>query len=77
MDGRALKFLNVIDEYSSLCLAIRVCRRCRAAEVIDMIEELCKPYPAPIHVRMDNGLHPARFTLGESIRGIVQQPVQG
>ncbi len=24
MDGRTLKFLNVIDEYSRLCLAIRV-----------------------------------------------------
>ena len=27
MDGRTLKFLNVIDEYSRLCLAIRVGRR--------------------------------------------------
>ena len=28
-DGRRLKFLNVIDEHSRLCLAIRVGRRCR------------------------------------------------
>jgi len=55
MDGRTLKFLNVIDEYSRLCLAIRVGRRCRAAEVIDTIEELLKLYPPPTHVRMDNG----------------------
>ena len=48
MDGRTLKFLNVIDEYSRLCLAIRVGRRCRAAEVIDMIEELLKLYPLPL-----------------------------
>ena len=34
MDGRTLKFLNMIDEFSRLFLAIRVCRRCRAAEVI-------------------------------------------
>ena len=27
-DGRRLKFLNVIDEHSRLCLAIRVGRRC-------------------------------------------------
>ena len=27
MDGRTLKFLNVINEYSRLCLAIRVGRR--------------------------------------------------
>jgi putative transposase len=55
MDGRTLKFLNVIDEYSRLCLAIRIGRRCRAAEVIDTIEELLKLYPPPTHVRMDNG----------------------
>ena len=55
MDGRTLKFLNVIDEYSRLCLAIRVGRRCRAAEVIDTIEELLKLYPPPTHLRMDNG----------------------
>ena len=29
MDGRTLKFLNVIDEYSRLALAIRVGRRCK------------------------------------------------
>ena len=28
MDGMTLKFLNVIDEYSRLCQAIRVGRRC-------------------------------------------------
>jgi hypothetical protein len=31
-DGRRLKFLNVIDEHSRLCLAIRVGRRCKAKE---------------------------------------------
>ena len=97
MDGRTLKFLNVIDEYSRLCLAIRVGRRCRAAEVIDTNEELLKLYPPPTHLRMEKwrgihrqrlagveyrerlqyGLHPTRFTMGEPIRGIVQQPVQG
>ena len=30
MDGRRLKFLNVVDEYSRVCLAIRVGRRCKA-----------------------------------------------
>ena len=40
MDGRTLKFLIVIDEYSRLCLAIPVGRRFRSAEVIDTIEEL-------------------------------------
>ena len=30
MDGRMLKFLNVIDEFSRVCLAIRVGRRCKS-----------------------------------------------
>jgi len=56
MDGRNLKFLNVIDKYSRLCLTIQVGRRCIAAEVIDTIEELLKLYPPPTHLRMDNVL---------------------
>ncbi len=55
MDGRTLKFLNVIDEYSRLALAIRVSRCCRAADVIDAIEERLKVYPPPTHLPMDNG----------------------
>jgi len=55
MDGRRLKFLNIVDEYSRMCLAIRVGRRCKAMDVIDTIEKLLKQYPAPTHLRMDNG----------------------
>jgi putative transposase len=55
MDGWTLKFLNVVDEYNRVCLATRVCRRCQAVDVIDTIEELLKLYPAPSHLRMDNG----------------------
>ena len=55
MDGRTLKFLNVVGEFSRVCLAIRVGRRCRAFEVIETIEELIKLYPAPTHMRMGNG----------------------
>jgi transposase InsO family protein len=55
MDGRRLKLLNIVDEYSRMCLAIRVGRRCKAVDVIDSIEELLNQYPAPTHLRMDNG----------------------
>ncbi len=56
MDGRRLKFLNILDEYSRVCLGIRVGRRCKAVDVITAIEELLGQYPAPTHLRMDNGL---------------------
>jgi putative transposase len=55
MDGRTLKLLNVINEFSRFYLAIRVGRRCHAVDVIDTIEELLKLYPPPTHLRMDNG----------------------
>ena len=37
-DGRRLKFLNVIDEHSRLCLAIRIGRRCKAKDVVTVLE---------------------------------------
>ena len=54
-DGRRLKFLNVIDEHSRLCLAIRVGRRCKSKEVVAVLEELTSLYPAPALNRSDNG----------------------
>ncbi len=54
-DGRRLKFLNVIDEHSRLCLAIRVCRRCKARDVVTVLEELTSDYPARTFIRSDNG----------------------
>jgi putative transposase len=54
-DGRRLKFLNVIDEHSRLCLTIRVGRRCKAKDVVAVLEELTSLYPAPTYVRSDNG----------------------
>ena len=52
--GRTIKCLNVIDEYSQLCLAIRVDRRCRAAEVNDTIEVLHLKF-SPTHLQMNSG----------------------
>ncbi len=54
-DGRRLKFLNVIDEHSRLCLAIRVGRRCKAKDVVAVLEELTSLYPPPAFIRSDNG----------------------
>ena len=54
-DGRRLKFRNVIDEHSRLCLAIRVDRRCKAKDVVAVLEELTSLYSAPAYIRSDNG----------------------
>jgi putative transposase len=55
VEGRLLKLLNVIDEHSRLCLAIRVGRRCKAKDVVTVLEELISIYPAPAFIRSDNG----------------------
>ena len=54
-DGRRFKFLNVIDKHSRRCLAIRVGRRCKAKDVVAVLEELISVYPAPTVIRSDNG----------------------
>ena len=45
----------MIDEHSRLCLAIRVGRRCKAKDVVAVLEELTSHYPAPAFIRSDNG----------------------
>jgi len=52
-DGRRLKFLNVIDEHG-FCLAIRVGRRCKARDVVAVLEQLTSVNPAPTFIRSDN-----------------------
>lgn len=47
MDGRSLKFLSIVDDYTRLCLTIHVGRRFKSVDVINTIEELLKQYPAP------------------------------
>jgi putative transposase len=54
-DGRRLKFLNVIDEHSRLCLAIQVGRHGKAKDVVTVLEELTSLHPAPAVFRSDNG----------------------
>ena len=54
-DGRRLKLLNVLDEYSRLCAAIRVGRCCKAKDVVAVLEELTSLYTAPAFIRSDNG----------------------
>ena len=47
--------LNVIDEFTHECLAIRVARRLKAIDVIDVLSDLFILRGAPGHIRSDNG----------------------
>lgn len=58
-DGRSLKMLNIIDEYTRECLAIKVGRQLRSQDVIECLGDLFVRRGIPDHIRSDNG---AEFT---------------
>ena len=47
--------LNVIDEFTRECLAIRVNRKLRSTDVIDVLSDLFILRGIPGHIRSDNG----------------------
>ncbi len=47
--------LNVVDEFTHECLAIRVARRLKAIDVIDVLSDLFILREVPGHIRSDNG----------------------
>jgi len=47
--------LNVVDEFTHECLAIRVARKLKAADVIDVLSDLFILRGIPGHIRSDNG----------------------
>jgi putative transposase len=54
-DGRKVRILNVIDEFTHECLAIRVDRQLKAIDVIDVLADLFILRGVPTHIRSDNG----------------------
>ena len=54
-DGRRYRMLNVIDEISHECLAIRVARKLKAVDVIEVLADLFILRGVPGHIRSDNG----------------------
>jgi putative transposase len=55
-DGRKCRMLNVLDEFTHECLAIRVARKLKAIDVIDVLSALLILRGVPAHIRSDNGL---------------------
>ena len=54
-DGRKYRMLNVIDEFTRECLAIRVSRKLSSIDVVDVLSDLFILRGIPGHVRSDNG----------------------
>ena len=54
-NGRKFRMLNIIDEFTRECLAIRIGRKLNPTDVIDTLSDLFILRGVPGHVRSDNG----------------------
>lgn len=54
-DGRALKFLVIIDEHTRECLALQPARSFKSTDVLDTLSAIVGERGAPTHIRSDNG----------------------
>jgi len=54
-DGRAVRLLTLIDEFTRECLAIRVARRINSFGVIETLADAMLSHGVPEHIRSDNG----------------------
>lgn len=64
-DGRAFRTLNILDEHTRECLAIRVRRKLSSTDVIDVLTDLFIMRGPPAYIRSDNG---PEF-VAEAVRG--------
>lgn len=54
-DGRRLKCLTVLDEYTRESVAIHCARSITAGDVVQVLQWLCTYRGAPVYVKSDNG----------------------
>jgi transposase InsO family protein len=54
-DGRALKILTIMDEYTRECLSIHVSRKMTSQDVIEQLSYLFLTRGIPHYIRSDNG----------------------
>jgi transposase InsO family protein len=54
-DGRAVRMLTILDEFSRECLAIDTARQLRSQDVLDRLTDLFTRRGSPRYIRSDNG----------------------
>lgn len=74
-DGRPIKILNIIDEFSRECLASFVARRIRSKDVILVLAELFLKHGCPEHIRSDNGPEFIAKQLKEWLKLLAVKPL--
>jgi putative transposase len=69
-DGRRIRLMTLIDEFSRKCLAIRVARRINAIGVIEALADAMLMNGTPVHIRSDNGPEMVAKVLREWLTGL-------
>jgi len=54
-NGVKFRILNVIDEYTRECVAVKVARRLTSHNMVDVLTDLFIERGVPVHIRYDNG----------------------
>jgi len=73
-EGRKFRTLNVVDEFSRECLAIRVGRKLGSTEVIDVLTDLFISRGTPAYIRSDNGPEFVATAVKDWITGLGAKP---
>jgi len=74
-DGRSLRMLTLIDEYTRESLAIRVGRRLNSHDVIDTLAEAMVARGVAEHIRSDNGPEFIAKRLRKWLAGLGTRPL--
>lgn len=72
-DGRVVRCLCVVDEYTKECLAIRVAAQLASADVVECLGRLVAQYGPPQCLRTDNG---TEFVAGRTQAWLAAQGIQ-
>lgn len=67
---KTFRTLNIIDEYSRECLAIRVDRKLNSGNVIDILSDLFSLRGIPLFIRSDNGQEFVAETVRDWIKAV-------
>ena len=68
-DGRPIKLLTVIEEYTRECMAIKVARLMKAHHLLEALADLFAERGPPEHLRSDNGPECRRSSSNPVVRG--------
>jgi transposase InsO family protein len=74
-NGRLLRILTLIDEYTRECLALRVERRLNSRDVIETLSDVMLWRGIPEHIRSDNGPEFVSKQLREWLRSLGTGPL--